>query len=275
MRIALSGATVAALFLGAPALADTAPIRATYTGYVAGMPVLHLDAEFHFGSDGRYQVATRFRTAGVVAAFVRGEQVSRTEGALPAAAGAPLVPARYSMEGLWNGNTRRIALDYERGAPVVRALEPPNTDEREPVPPAQQAGTVDVLTALAGLTRSVARTGRCEGQAATFDGRRRTDFVATTVGPETLARERRSIFVGEAMLCRFEGRQVAGFHRTYDRTEAERPRQGRAWIARLVADAPPVPVRMEVESGVFGTAVIHLRSVERGGELIGVSRAVN
>jgi hypothetical protein len=270
MRAFLAGSLT--LLLVAPAVAGAQPVRAHYTGYVAGLPVLHLEVEFQFGSDGRYQVATRFRTAGIVATFVSGEQVSRTEGSLPRAADAPLVPARYTMDGQWNGRTRRIAMEYERGAPVVRALEPANTDEREPVPPEQQAGTVDVLTALAGLTRAVAETGRCEGQAATFDGRRRTDFVATTMGPVVLAAERRSSFAGPATLCRFQGRQVAGFHRTYDRTEAERPREGRAWIARVLPDAPPVPVRMEVESGFIGTATIHLTRVERGGDLIPVSR---
>jgi hypothetical protein len=271
MRALLAGSL---LLLAAPAAADTQPVRAHYTGYVAGLPVLHLEAEFQFGADGRYQVATRFRTAGIVATFVSGEQVSRTEGMMPRQADAPLVPARYAMEGLWNGRTRRIAVDYERGAPVVRALEPPNTDEREPVPPEQQAGTVDVLTALAGLTRAVAQTGRCEGQVATFDGRRRTDFAASTLGPVTLPPERRSSFAGQTTLCRFVGRQVAGFHRTWDRTEAERPREGRAWIARVLPDAPPVPVRIEVESGFVGTATVHLTRVERGGELIPVSRPV-
>jgi hypothetical protein len=259
-------------FAAGPVLADTAPIRASYTGYVAGMPVMELDAEFQFGTDGRYRVVTTFRTRGIVAAFVSGEQTSRTEGIVPRQPDAALQPVRYSMDGLWNGRTRRIAVDYDRGAPIIRALEPANTDEREPVPADKQQGTVDVLTALATLTRAVSRTGACEGQAATFDGRRRTDFVATTVGQEVLERDRRGIFVGQATACRFEGRQIAGFHRNFDRTESERPRQGRAWIARLIADAPPVPVRMEVETGFFGSAVIHLTKVERGGLATPVSR---
>lgn len=274
MRMLLPLAACAAL-LATPARADNAPVRASYTAYVAGMPVLDLDADFVFGADGRYQVVTTFRTRGIVAAFVSGEQTSRTEGMLPRRAEEGLQPVRYAMEGRWNGNLRRIGLDYERGTPVVRVLEPPNTEEREPVPPAMQAGTVDALTALAMLIRTVARTGRCDGEARMFDGRRRTDFVATTVGEEEVARDRRGIFVGRATACRFESRQVAGFYRNCDRAESEKPRHGRAWLARLIAEAPPVPVRMELDSGWFGTATIHLTRIERGGLTTPVSRPLN
>jgi hypothetical protein len=271
MRALLPLAACLSLVAGA-AVADTAPIRASYTGYVAGMPVMELDAEFQFGADGGYRVVTTFRTRGIVAAFVSGEQTSRTEGVLPRQPDGALQPVRYAMDGQWNGRTRRIALDYERGMPIVRALEPPNTEEREPVPAEKQQGTVDVLTALASLTRAVSRTGACDARAATFDGRRRTDFVATTVGQEVLERDRRGIFVGPATACRFEGRQIAGFHRNFDRAESERPRQGRAWIARLFTDAPPIPVRLEVETGFLGSAVIHLTRVERGALATPVSR---
>ena len=265
-------ALLAAPIAAAPARADTAPIRASYVAYVAGMPVLDLDADVSFGADGTYRISTTFRTRGIASAFVSGEQTSRTEGALPRRPDDALQPARYDMEGRWNGRVRRIAVEYQRGMPIVRALEPPNTEEREPVPPEQQAGTIDALTALAGLMRAVSRTGRCEGQAKMFDGRRRTDFVAATVGEEVLERDRRGIFVGKATVCRFEGRQVAGFYRNWDREEAEKPRVGRAWIARLVADGPPLPVRLEVDSGWFGTTVLHLTRVERGGLTTPVSR---
>jgi hypothetical protein len=259
----------------AAAAADTAPLRASYTAYLAGMPVLDLDANIVFGTDGRYQVVATFRTRGIVSAFVSGEQTSRTDGLLPRRGEDGLQPIRYTMDGRWNGNVRRIALDYERGLPIVRALEPPNTDEREPVPPAMQAGTVDALTALATLMRTFSTTGRCEGEAKMFDGRRRTDFVAATIGQEELKRDRRAIFVGTATACRFEARQVAGFYRKWDRSESERPRQGRAWMARLVADGPPLPVRIEVESGWLGTATIYLTRIERAALVTPVSRPAN
>jgi hypothetical protein len=247
----------------APALLHTAPIRATYTAYIAGMRVLELEVEFALAAQ-RYEVVTTFRTAGMLATFIDGQQTSRVVGITPADPSQTLRPERYSMEGVWRGNQRRILMDYENGAPRLRALVPPNDAEREPVPEGLQQGTVDMLTALAGLTRAVAVTGRCEGSANTFDGRRRTDFSARTLGTEQLERSSRGIFAGEALVCGFEGRQVAGFMAGYDRAELERKREGRAWMARLIADAPPIPVRLTADSGWVGTAQIHLTKVERG-----------
>lgn len=259
------------LALAPPARADTAPIRATYAAYVAGMRVLELEAAFALEAQ-RYEVSTSFRTAGMLAAFVDGQQTSRVVGLTPADTALALRPARYTMEGVWRGNARRITLDYENGVPVVRALEPANEDEREPVPAALQRGTVDTLTALAALTRAVARTGRCEATANTFDGRRRTDFQARTLGPETLERGSRGIFAGPALACGFEGRMVAGFLADQDRAEAARPRQGRAWLARVLPDTPPIPVRLEADGGWLGTVQIHLTRVEHGSPRAAVGR---
>jgi hypothetical protein len=247
----------------APALLHTAPIRATYNAFIAGMRVLELEVEFALAAQ-RYEVVTTFRTAGMLATFVDGQQTSRVVGITPADPSQTLRPERYSMEGVWRGNQRRILMDYENGAPRLRALVPPNDAEREPVPEGLRQGTVDMLTALAELTRAVALTGRCEGSANTFDGRRRTDFSARTIGTEQLERSSRGIFAGEALACGFEGRQVAGFMAGYDRAEMERKREGRAWMARLIADAPPIPVRLTADSGWVGTAQIHLTKVERG-----------
>jgi hypothetical protein len=264
---ATASASVIASATG-PALLHTAPIRASYAAYVAGMRVLELDAEFVL-QPARYELVTTFRTAGMLATFIDGEQTSRVVGqALVAPSGprgpAVLRPDRYTMEGVWRGNTRRITLEYENGLPRVRALVPPNDAEREAVPEALQRNTVDTLTALAALTRTVAETGSCEGTAQTFDGRRRTDFSARTEGSQVLARNSRGIFAGEALACRFEGRQVAGFYTNRDRDEAARPREGRAWMARLIADAPPIPVRLEADSGFLGTVSIYLTKVEPG-----------
>jgi hypothetical protein len=125
------------------------------------------------------------------------------------------------------------------------------------VPPELQRGTVDTLTALAALVRQAATTGRCDGRAQVFDGRRRSDFVATTAGTETLAPNRWSNFSGPALRCSFEGRQVAGFWKEQDREEASKPRGGTAWFASPGPGLPIIPVRIEAESA-WGTVYVHM-----------------
>jgi hypothetical protein len=271
MKILALALLLPPLALAHPALAETAPIRATYAAYVAGMRVLELEAEFALDAQ-RYEVTATFRTAGMLAAFVDGQQTSRAVGVASFDMAQSLRPDRYTMEGVWRGNTRRITLDYVQGQPVVRDLVPPNDSEREPVPEAMQRGTVDTLTALAALTRAVSRTGRCDITANTFDGRRRTDFVARTVGTETLERQSRGAFAGPALACGFEGRMVAGFMASQDRAEAARAREGRAWLARMLPDTPPIPVRLEADGGWLGTVQIHLLRVEPGTPHAGVGR---
>lgn len=253
--------TCLAVPLAAPASAQ--PVRATYEVYAAGMTVLQLEAIFDVATEG-YRVETRLRTRGMAAAIVPGEQVSRTEGRWE---GALALPASHMSEGTWRGRVRRVALEWQARNPRIAALSPPNEDEREPVTEVQRQGTVDALSALAQLARTVRDTHRCEGSAAVFDGRRRSDYTATSQGREAIA-PWRGAWAGEALRCGFEGRQVAGFQRDQDANGRERgaPQAGTAWIASPYAGAPPIPVRIEIPSRWFGSATAVLLRAEPSGQ---------
>ncbi|QYU66651.1 DUF3108 domain-containing protein [Leptolyngbya sp. 15MV] len=140
---------ILALLLFWPLAAPAQSLRATYEVHAAGMVILELDARFDLAPGG-YGVETRLRTRGIAATFVSGQQTSRVEGGWN---GASALPARYVSEGVWRGNARRIALDWQDRAPRVLDLTPPETEEREPVPEAMKRGTTDVLSALATLVR--------------------------------------------------------------------------------------------------------------------------
>jgi hypothetical protein len=240
-----------------PGTASAQPVRAVYEVYAAGMTVLQLEAVFDLSPTG-YRVETRFRTQGVAAGLVPGEQVARVAGAW---AGALPRPETYHSTGTWRGRARRITLGWDAGNPVVRSLEPPDTEDREPVPPEARRGTIDALSALALLSRTVAGSGHCEGQAPVFDGRRRSDFVSST-GQQDLIRPWRAAWHGQALRCSFEGRQIAGFLRDQPRDRAAAPQRGTAWIASPYPGAPPIPVRVEMASRWFGTATAVLLRAE-------------
>jgi hypothetical protein len=147
------------------------------------------------------------------------------------------------------------------GAPVLRALAPPNDGEREAVPPRLRSGTVDWLSAMAKLARTVARTGRCDGEAATFDGRRRVDISARTEGLDRLPAQA-GFAGGEALRCGLESRLVAGRRTEEDPAEAARPHRATAWMARVGAAPIPLPVSIEVPSRWFGTLKVVLVSLD-------------
>ncbi|MCC7428480.1 MAG: DUF3108 domain-containing protein [Alphaproteobacteria bacterium] len=242
------------------ALGEGGTIRAIYGVHAVGMQVASLEAELELTAS-RYRVQSTGRTMGLLGFFMSGQSTLRAEGAalrLAGGIGHGLRPARYSNDGEWRGRRRHVSIDYTQSEPLVRA-EPPNAEEREPVPAEMQRGTVDTLSAMVVLLRLVAERNDCTGEAQTFDGRRRVDFTVRREGMETLAPTRYSMFRGEAMRCFFEGKQVAGFYRGQEQAEAARPQKGVIWFASPAPGLPQIPVRIEAEHRLFGTAYVHLQ----------------
>ena len=263
-RPALVAAAAFALSaLSPPARAEA--VLARYDVRAGGVNVMRVEVLFDL-SGPRYRVQTKARPVGVGATSSGGgEQVSATEGSWR---GADPVPRRHSSEGAWRGGRRAVQLDYappSGGAPLLRVLEPPLEPEREPVPEALKRNTVDGLSAVAKLLRTVAQTGRCEGEAPVFDGRRRSDFRAWTESMDDLPRGN-GAFAGPALRCAFLGKLVAGRHAEQERENAGRPPQPVvAWVARPLPDRAAVPVLIEMPTRWFGTIRVVLASVEPAG----------
>lgn len=202
-----------------------------------------------------------YRTSGVAALFVSGHQVASVSGFW---SGERAVPDHFVGKGRWRGEDRAAEVDYSLGKPTIRQLVPPNADEREPVPESLQANSIDTLSALAQLIHIVKDTGRCETTVRTYDGRRAVEIEARTVGEEALEPTPRSSFAGKALRCDFSGRLLAGFKFGDDRARDRKPMHGSAWLAPVIAGAPPVPVRMAFETRWFGDANMYLTGMGPG-----------
>lgn len=258
-------ALAAALAFAAPSRADAEAVLARYEVRAGGLNVMRVEVLFDL-SGPRYRVQTRVRPVGMASVFAGGgEQVSSTEGSWR---GADPQPRRHSSEGEWRGGRRAVLLDYappSGGAPLLRVLEPPIEPEREAVPEALQRNTVDSLSAVAKLLRTVAQTGRCEGEAPVYDGRRRSDFRAWTESMDDLPRGD-GAFAGPALRCAFLGKLVAGRHAAQEREDAGRPPQPvMAWVARPLPGRAAVPVLIELQTRWFGTVRAVLSSAEPAG----------
>jgi len=232
-------------------------LSASYAVNVAGITVLDFTASLDF-NEGAYAVETTARTRGVAAVFISGRQASRVDGAWR---GVQPAPARYRADGVWRGAARHTELDYERGLPIVRVLDPPEPELRFPVPPEQQRDTNDPLSAFARLVRQVRDTGRCDGHVSIFDGRVRIEITVRTEGNEHLDGGRGG-WSGDALRCAYESRIVAGFRRDQDPAEAARPERGTAWIAAPAPGMLPVPVRIDAANRWFGSTTVRLVHVE-------------
>lgn len=240
-----------------PRVAAAEPERSftslTYATHVAGMRVMVTEADVQMDARG-YRVDIATRTAGAYGVLFRSETRTVAQGLW---AGTLVAPQRYAVAGAWRGAPRRTLMDYDMGQPNVRQLEPPNELEREPVPVPLQRETIDTISAAAQLARRVSLTGRCDGQARTFDGRRLFEVEARTGGMEILAVDEAPVS-GPVLRCDFEGRLLAGFALEGDRAAAARPHKGVAWFARLGPDAPLLPVRLRFEMRWLGNATMTL-----------------
>lgn len=246
------------ILLCCPLAARAQTVRAHYAAYTTGLNVLRLDADIAI-SPRDYRVHLTYRTAGTVGVLIHAEQDTVVEGLF---AGNRPVPRRFYSAGHLRGRARVTLIDYLNGQPEVRTLTPPNEEEREPVVPADQAGTVDTLSAVAQLVRQVNASGRCEGRSRTYDGRRLAELTARTAGQEVLEPTGRSSFAGPALRCDFEGRQLGGFRLDVDRTTAQRPRRGTAWFAATAPGGPMIPVRMQFDTDLIGSLMMYLAAPE-------------
>jgi hypothetical protein len=242
---------LAASLAAAPAGAEG--IVARYEVSAAGMTVLAIDARFDMAPQG-YRLRLAAETRGVAALLGRSHQVTLSEGGWR---DSQAVPLRYQVDGFWRGVLRQVALDYPQpGQPRVLTLQPALEADREAVPDALRQGTMDGLSALAMLSRTIARTGRCEAEAAVYDGRRRVDYAARTASMDSLPPG--AGWSGPALRCAFEGRVQAGFRLDEDRAQAARPQTGHAWMAAVLPGRMPLPVRVEMASRWFGTVRVQL-----------------
>jgi len=237
------------MLLAAPAAAE--PWRATYSIIAAGLPVAEVELRFSL-TDAGYRVESRMRALGVARLILRGEQVSRSEGGW--AAGLPR-PRLHLSEGNWRGVERRTRLEYGAdGVPRVAVLHPAQDMPRSPVPAAATPGTMDGLSALAGLARQVTETQRCETAARSFDGRRLTEYQ---VARDTEAQ------AGAGLRCVIEARTLAGYALDRDPAEARRPLRILAEFGPREAGRPSLPQRVELGSRWWGTIEASLAELRR------------
>jgi hypothetical protein len=240
-----------------PAAAQPATrVTLSYSIYAAGLNVANVEIGVSLDSLS-YRVELAHQTNGLVGFFLRGSSFTQVDGSWQR--NRPL-PRRFRSEGIWRGERRLSLVEYERGQPLVRILVPPNDAEREPVPPEWQADTIDSLSAVAGLVRQVQQTGRCDGKARVFDGRRASEITARSAGDEIIPISSRSSFAGRAVRCDFTGEQRAGFLRSDNPKDARRPLSGSAWLAETVPGTARLPVRLTFDTRWFGNATMYLTS---------------
>lgn len=252
-----------------PAPAPTAPAtqaapgdaKLTYSIHVGGVHVL--DADAHVGLDEIYRVGLALETEGMLGRVAQWKTDVRAQGQL--AGGMPR-PQRFTAHGAWREEPRLTTLDYpDAGTPVVTLADPAPDKDREPVPEALRAGTLDPVSAIVAVLDQVGRGGGCDLTVPVYDGRQRYDLTFSDSGEEVLEASDLSSYAGPARRCEVEYKPVAG---RWKEPPSRRNRDGgRApsrtvslWVAPAAPSGDMVPVRLEMDSPL-GAVRVHLAQV--------------
>ncbi len=236
--------------------ARAAPVDVTYALSALGITVLEITARLDV-SDRGWRMEARSQTTGAAAVFVRGANTTLSEGVWR---GAEVVPQRYRADGVWRGEQRRTHLDFEAARPVVRSLLPVIEPERDPVPEALLAGSTDTLAALVWMARNAGVEGRCDGRRVTYDGRRLQEWTMRTEGRQEVVAIGGS-YRAPALRCAITTQMIAGFRRDESRETIGRPTNGTVWLGIVSPHLPPIPVRLDMETRMFGTVRVDLMRV--------------
>lgn len=245
---------------GAAARAEPPPARLGFAIYSTGLNVMVIDSQADIGPDS-YRIDLAYRSTGLFGTLFPSTIDSMVQGTW---SGVEPRPQRFASWGTFRSAPRRVMIEYVAGQPALRELEPASEEDRDPVPPEMQRNTIDTLSAMAFLVRQVAKTGGCDGQVRSFDGRRVIEITARTAGRETLRSDYRSSFAGVALRCDFAGRQLAGFKQDVSESERKRVNESSAWLAPILPDQPALPVRIVFETRFFGNATAFLTAAVPG-----------
>jgi hypothetical protein len=249
-RWRVAAAMLAAMAAGRASAAPTAPpVVARYEAYVLGFPVV--DFAFRLDESGNaYVLGGKVKTVGLLRLIYRFDMRTQSQGTIAA---DRLRPQRHEQLLQIRGHDRMAQLDYPGDGAVRTALIPPEDPGRPRPTPQQTAHTLDPLSALLAIGRSVAAAHRCAGRFAVYDGRRRYDLVLGDEGTKLLGKSAAYAYAGEVRRCSVAAVKIAGF--SWDQDYSPHTTKGSVWFASPQPGAPALPVRIEFGSSWGGVSV--------------------
>lgn len=190
----------ALLVAGALALMAAGPLRAeapvVFDLSIRGIPAATLRFDGRV-ADGRYRVAGKLESSGLVSILRRMRYQAEAEGAVKA---KRFTPARYAETADTGRRQSQSVMEYRRGVPQVKRYLPPREDAEGDIDPATQGGTVDPLTAMFAALQDRPADSACDIALTLFDGKRRSQVV--------LAKPKAG---NGGMTCAGEYRRLEGF----------------------------------------------------------------
>lgn len=269
----LAAGLFAALAGAAPAFANQAdaqavpanePIQLAYEVYFSGLHVLSSQAELERDT-ADYRLTARAQTRGIAAFLFNWRGETETIGRLD---DGRVVPQRHISHGKSPTRQRKVEMLYgEDGAVTSVTIDPePDWSEVNPLPENADQGTIDPLSMITELAAHFTDQQRCEAEYAVFDGRRRYDLMLGHLGERQVEPNADMVFSGNAMACEVSY-EILGGDRKEKSEYVTTARDRIVYVGRPLPNMPPVPVYLEIETGM-GTLKGYLTGVTMGDRVL-------
>jgi len=239
--------------IGSTTTVQAAPLTLQYL--VGWGHVTLAEAEISYSrSENLYLLESVGRTLGFLDFFFPWHGKAETKGLIDSGGRRPL---HHEHEGTLEEKTRWTRVNWDNaGRPLTEAIPPPDPQTVTMVPEPLMTGTNDPFTAILSLLDHLARSGRCEGIARVWDGRRRYDISVVHLGGEDLVADRPWAYEGPAIRCALDFERIGGFRReapNWRNEDAREAAQRLIWVAEIGPDQWAL-VRAELETR-YGTVI--------------------
>ncbi|MFT8674538.1 MAG: DUF3108 domain-containing protein [Acetobacter sp.] len=240
--------------------ADTLPQTvARYHIYAHGLELMALDTAYRLGPE-QYSASAAAQTGGLVGLFVK--TALRMSGVGTFAPDGAVLPQVYKSDGRSHRQDWVLNLGYSKGVAEVTELKPAEVD-REPIPPQDMPGAVDMLATFMDVLHQVRSAHHClDTPRKIFDGLRLSTLNMTDAGIQRLPSGTLRNWGTDGLRCNFVLQQVQGFKVSSRPSRLRQPQPGRVWFVD-VPQAGLMVVRLELEHPKLGHILIQLEDPPR------------
>jgi hypothetical protein len=253
----------------APEIADAQakPVTLSYVGYLAGFPVLTMNAQVDLPLTARsgrmvpgagpYALNADIATEGSLATLYPYRMSVAAHGRIRNGA---VQPDQFHSEGQILNKTEGVTLTYGSGGHVTINAVPLTRQAQEAAAQGTANGTIDPATLVIAVVAAFAQKQDCTGTYKLFDGVRRYDLNVRQMGQGHVQMFKRSFYEGAATECQATPQLIQGFAQMAVQSQLY-PQSANLWLANAIQNYPAVPVRIETQDAL-GKMVFDLVNVQ-------------
>lgn len=249
------------------AAAESKEVRLSYYGYLGDIQIGQLEVVFRLPPKDvlamPYNIRAELSLAGAYGQLLPFHWQGTAEGGTGQYG---VQPRRYQSFMNLLGSNETLTMTYRPSGAVDVVSDPPTIEADRAARLGLGKDTVDPLSAAVAIVDAMIRNGSCASDLPVFDGARRFDLRVLPLGEDMVERTYFSSYEGPAERCQVEFEPIAGFQADAMQS-AFYPDTTEVWLAGVMSQAPPLPVRVLARSraGNMRVELVEVRALAAAG----------